>query len=328
MRSKIKSILKWVLLTLLILAIGSILALFIFKDRIIQQVIVEVNKSLNVPIQVSKVELEYFRGFPNVAVGFNDVILPANTDIVFLEAKRMYAVINPINLIRGNLEISRIEVVDASIKVFIDQENRNNVADIFRNQESSQDAGEESINPGFSFQSIMLENIDIDYNNSFTGSRQQWHIKKLNGQLILLDEIYSSHISGKVSLLNTATKNWQSSRSRELDLNLIVSYYNSDKLLSIKKSKIKHEGASFLLNGEMIFNDIPEVDLTVDGEQVTFELINSFLPPRFENVLNKFEGSGSINFNTHLKGQISASKLPSLEAKLELSEVNLTDKAA
>jgi hypothetical protein len=115
MRSKIKSIVKWLLLTLLVLGIGGVSALYIFKDRIIQQVIVEVNKSLNVPIQVSKVDLEYFRSFPNVAVGFNDVLLPANTDVTFLEAKRLYAVINPITLIKGNLVIKRIEVVGKQI---------------------------------------------------------------------------------------------------------------------------------------------------------------------------------------------------------------------
>ena len=107
-------------LTLLILLIGSTAALFIFKDKIIQQVIVEVNKSLNVPIQVSKVDLDFFHGFPNVSIAFNDVILPADAAITFLEAKRLYAVINPIQIFRGNLNIDRIEVIEAKVNIYID----------------------------------------------------------------------------------------------------------------------------------------------------------------------------------------------------------------
>jgi len=327
MRSKIKSILKWLLLTLLVLGIGGVSALYIFKDRIIQQVIVEVNKSLNVPIQVSNVDLEYFRGFPNVAVGFNDVLLPANADIIFLEAKRVFAVINPINIIKGDLEIKRIEVVDAKVKIFIDKDNRNNVAEIFSNLENKQEEEtEENIESGFSLQSILLENIEIEYNNSFTGSREQFKISKLNGRLSLLNDVYSSSISGKVSLLSVSTKNWTSDRHRDLELEINVKYQNSARLLSIQESKVNYDGASFLLNGEIVFKDIPEIDVSIDGEDVTLALITNFLPPKFENILDKYEGSGSIDFNTNIVGQISPSKLPSLEAILQLSDVNLTDK--
>jgi hypothetical protein len=327
MRSKIKSIVKWLLLTLLVLGIGGVSALYIFKDRIIQQVIVEVNKSLNVPIQVSKVDLEYFRSFPNVAVGFNDVLLPANTDVTFLEAKRLYAVINPITLIKGNLVIKRIEVVDAKIEIFIDKQNRNNITEIFSNKRTKDNVDiEESIEPGFSLQSILLENIETDYNNTFTGSREQWKIEKLNGRLSLIDDVYSSSISGKVILREMLTANWTSKRNRELELDLNIKYRNSESLLLIQESKVNHEGASFLLNGEIAFRDIPEIDISIDGGDVTFSLITSFLPPKFENILDKYEGSGSIDFNTNIVGQISPSKLPSLEAKLQLSDVNLTDK--
>ena len=114
--------------------------MYIFKDRIIQQVIVEVNKSLNVPIQVSKVDLDFFYGFPNISIAFNDVILPANTAITFLEAKRLYAVINPIQVLRGNLDIDRIEVVEAKVNIYVDAENRNNVSEIFAVQNSTADS--------------------------------------------------------------------------------------------------------------------------------------------------------------------------------------------
>ena len=79
--------LKWTLITLVTIFLGGVLAIFIFKDRIVQQVLVEVNKSLQVPIDVSKVDIDFFHGFPNISVAFYDVILPADTPESLLKQK-------------------------------------------------------------------------------------------------------------------------------------------------------------------------------------------------------------------------------------------------
>jgi hypothetical protein len=326
MLSKIKTIIKWMFLTLLILLIGSTTALFIFKDRIIQQVIVEVNKSLNVPIQVSKVELDFFYGFPNVSIAFNDVILPADAAITFLEAKRLYAVINPIQILQGSLNIDRIEVIEARVNIYIDNENNNNISEIFKAQTGATDSV--SINgPQFNLGSVLLKDSELIYINDFSGARERWYVQKIEGSLSLSEELYTSRILGSLSVLEIATRNWQSKKARALEIELNIEYSTNNNRLTVEKSLIKLAGASFLMDGELSFLDTPEVNLEIDGENITFAFITGFVPPRFENTLKKYEGSGSIDFKTKLVGQISSTKLPSLDAELQMKDVTLTDKS-
>ena len=214
MQSKIKSIIKWMVITLLILLIGSTTALFIFKDRIIQQVVVEVNKSLNVPIEVSKVDLDFFYGFPNVSIAFNDVILPANTAITFFEAKRLYAVINPIQILRGNLNIDRIEVIEARVTIDIDNQNHNNFGEIFKAQPNATDSLDID-EANFTLGSVLLKNTELLYNNDFSGSKQHWLINRMEGSLSLNEDLYVSHVDGLLILKNLSTRNWRSEQERE-----------------------------------------------------------------------------------------------------------------
>lgn len=326
MRSKIKSILKWMFLTLLILLIGSTASLFIFKDRIIQQVIVEVNKNLNVPIQVSKVDLDFFYGFPNVSIAFTDVILPADAAITFIEAKRLYAVINPIQILRGNLNIDRVEVIEAVVNIYIDDENHNNVSEIFKAPTIATDSAVID-EPQFNLGSVLLKKSELIYHNDFSGGRDRWYVEKIEGSLSLNEELYTSRILGTISILEIATRNWKSKKAREFEIDLNLKYNAANNKVSIEKSLIKHEGASFLMDGELSILDTPEVNLAIDGKHVTFALITSFLPQKYENTLKKYEGSGSISFNTKVVGQISSTKLPSLDAELQLTDVTLTDKS-
>jgi hypothetical protein len=326
MQSKIKSFFKWVLISLLILLIGGTAALFIFKDRIIHQVIVEVNKNLSVPIQVSKVDLDFFYGFPNVSIAFNDVILPADAAITFLEAKRLYAVINPIQILRGNLNIDRVEVIEAMVNIYIDDENHNNVSEIFNSQTNAADSS--AIDEAqFNLGSVLLKNSELIYHNDFSGSRERWFVEEIEGSLSLNVDIYSSRVLGKLSILEYATRNWQSKKARDLEIDLNIIYNAANNKVSIDKSLIKHKEASFLLDGELSFLNTPEVNLNIDGENISFALVTGFLPPKFENTLKKYEGSGSIDFNTKVIGQVSSTKLPSLDAELKLINVTLTDKS-
>jgi AsmA-like protein len=326
MRTKLKSALKWIFITLLMLVIGVTAALFVFKDRIVQQVILEVNKSLNVPIEVSKVELDFFHGFPNVSIAFNDIVLPANSEIVFLEAKRLYALVNPIQILRGDLVLDRIELVSANVNVYINEQNENNFSKIFKVQDRPTGNTDEE-NSGFILHAILLKDSKLEYHNATVGSSGKLLIKHIEGSLSLDEAVYTSRVFGQFSLQELKSRNWQIKRDREFNIDENIKFNNVTRELTIKKSIVKHEGASFNMNGKIVFQDVTDYNLEINGEDLSFTLLSSFLPKEFEQALRKFKGSGSIDFSTKLTGVASSTKLPALDAKLRLRDVNLTDES-
>jgi AsmA-like C-terminal region len=326
MQSRVKSVLKWMFITLLALVIGITAALLIFKDRIVQQVILEVNKSLNVSIEVSKVDLDFFHGFPNVSIAFNDVVLPANGEFTFLEAKRLYAVVNPIQIVRGNLDIDRIEVVSAKVSIYINEQNENNFSKIFKVQDDPVESTEQE-NATFTLRAILLKDSKLEYHNATTGSTVKTYIKRIEGNLSLDEAVYTSRIFGSFSMQELESRNWQIKRDRELTIDLNIKFNTANQELAIEESVIRHEGASFNVDGKVMFQDVSDYDLEINGEDLDFKLLESFLPGDFEKVLRKFKGSGSIDFSTKLRGVASSTRLPALTARLRLTDVNLTDES-
>ena len=322
-----KSIIKWFFIVLLTLILGGVAALLIFKDRIIEQVMVEVNKNLAVPVDVSKVDLDFFHGFPNVSVAFYDVVLPANSDPL-LDAKKIYAIIDPLTIAKGEIVIEKLEIIDARIKIIIDEQNNNNLDKLFVTQPNETNQIKDSTKTGadFNLREILLKNIEIEYINLFTKSQHHWLIHRVTGDLALDKEVFHSNIVGSLSTKSIITRTWQSKRTREFELGLALEYNIETKFLSLANSSIKYEQAEFLIDGDIILGDNAEVNLDVKGNQINFGLLKSLLPVSTSKALNDYNSKGIIDFSATLKGKITPSKLPSLVAELKMKDIDLTDK--
>jgi len=329
MRFRIKSILKWLLITLFTIFLGVTIALFIFKDRIIEQVLVELNRSLTTPLEVSSIELDYFHGFPNVAVAFYDVSISPSDKPVF-QVKEFYILLDPIQVAQGNFIIERLELIGAKINILIDEHNKSNIGEIFNEPNEQADllqALENDVSASFSIQSILLKDIDIEYKSLFSGSSHNWNIEQAVGSLKLLDSIYFSKFNGKVTQNQVILRTWQSRSSKNLDLDFDLSYNIADKKLEVINSAFSLEGAKFILSGALYFVNNPKVNLTVAGENISFKHLASYFPPKFEKKLIEYKSRGSIKFEATIVGEVSPSSLPELHAKLNLEKVDLSDKS-
>ena len=166
----IKRVLKWIFYITLTLVIGLGASLYLFKDRIIKQVMNEVNNYLSVPIQVSKVDIDFLHGIPNVSVAFYEVeLLASNTPII--AAEKVYVILNPLQILRSEIDIARIEVQDAEFTIYIDHSNANNLGELFKPLDQSGENPSDTVSTGFNLNAIKLKNVKLNYVNDFTGSK-------------------------------------------------------------------------------------------------------------------------------------------------------------
>ena len=68
-----KRILKWSLITLLVLIIGVVSIPFLFKDKIVQLITNTVNNNINANVTFTKTDLSLFTDFPQVNLSVNDI---------------------------------------------------------------------------------------------------------------------------------------------------------------------------------------------------------------------------------------------------------------
>ncbi|MEP7108646.1 MAG: AsmA-like C-terminal region-containing protein [Ferruginibacter sp.] len=100
----IKRIIKRLLLFLFILICVALAAPFIFKNKIVALVKKEINRNINAKVDFTNVNISFFRSFPKVSVGLDDLQvlgIDAFASDTLLSAKRLNATVDFMSFIRG-----------------------------------------------------------------------------------------------------------------------------------------------------------------------------------------------------------------------------------
>jgi len=321
----IKRVLKWIFYITLTLVIGLGASLYLFKDRIIKQVMNEVNNYLSVPIQVSKVDIDFLHGIPNVSVAFYEVeLLASNTPII--AAEKVYVILNPLQILRSEIDIARIEVQDAEFTIYIDHSNANNLGELFKPLDQSGENPSDTVSTGFNLNAIKLKNVKLNYVNDFTGSKSTVMVNHLDGDLKLLQGSYYSTVVTEVNYINHKTKTWNAADIGIFNYDFDLSFNVERKVLDLNESNLKFRGANAMVSGNVSFGDTPKTNLHVNASDIKFNLLADLLPSQYAKVLADYKSSGEINFEADLIGNITRNTLPSLEAIVELKNVDLTEK--
>ena len=122
----IKKFFKIFFITILVL-IGLLFATpYIFKGKIISLVKKEVNKKLNAKVDFKDVNISFFRRFPKVSIGLDDLqVIGVDyfaTDTL-LSAKRLDATVDFMSFIRGsNMNINNLYLVSPRINAIVNKD--------------------------------------------------------------------------------------------------------------------------------------------------------------------------------------------------------------
>ena len=315
----LKRIVYWVFLILLTLFLGGALAVYVFKDRIIQQVITEVNEFLTTPVQVAKVDIDFFHGFPNVAVQFHEVFMESGFGETLLAAEEVYVLVSPFQLAKGNLDIEKIEIVSARLDLKIDKKGQPNFL-VFKLQDTTVVKTDRA---DFNLQSIRFEDVNITYSDALTNVRYKFLVNELNGAIGQQDNLLTTSTKGSVVVKEINLRDFHYSLSDPLTLNVKTEYAIDTKTLSIKESKIITHDTELDLYGDIELADPTKIDLQLSTDRATFQLLTSLLPPNLGRYLADYKSKGNISLVARLAGEFSDEARPSLTSTFNLAGVEL-----
>ena len=175
----LKRILYWVFLTLITAILGGGLVVYFFKDQIVNSVITEVNDYLRTPVQVEEVEIDFFHGFPNVAINFNEVYMQSGFGETLLSAEQVYVLVSPWDMLKGNFDVDKIEIVKGDLNLIVNKKGEPNFR-VFNQPEST---GVDSTATDFTLKSIKLREVNFSYVNEMASTSHKILIKDVSGNL-------------------------------------------------------------------------------------------------------------------------------------------------
>ena len=117
---RIKRIFFYLVIMAITAFIAGAAASYFYRDQIIQHIVGRLNERLATPINVDRIELDLVTQFPYLAISFENVTVdesfPGSTDYLAV-ADRLYCSFNPLDILRGDYSIQRMELKNATLYI-------------------------------------------------------------------------------------------------------------------------------------------------------------------------------------------------------------------
>lgn len=316
-----KKVILWSILIALIFVIQGLLLVWYFENDIKQAAVKELNKSLNTPIKVDKIELNFLEHFPQIALIFPNVSIKSsdsshNEDL--LVADEISMLFNIWDIYQKKYIVKKLYINNAVWNSKILKDGKFNFDVLKKNDDS------ESKNFNLKIKEIEIHNSiikhfdessnqymvfdvdDIDASGDFGSNKFELKIKS--------DLVIKSLLLEKISYL----KNKRIKLDSEFSIDLLNNTYRfNNTAFSIEKLNL-------LLNGNIEYSDKNKnVDIVIDGKELNIQSFLSILPDAVYQNTKDFKSEGNFYFKMKVKGGFMNNQTPNVELQAGLVNTNI-----
>lgn len=318
---KIISIVLFILLTILF-----IISLLI-QNRVGTIVLHTVNNSLATKIETGSYRLSLIKKFPRASVELKDVFVRSSPGIspaafrgtstdTLLKAESASIDLRMSDLVRGVYTFTSISVRNGSLNLYTDEKGITNY-DLSAGRDTAGSGG-----TNINLNRIMLHNVRFLYNDlragllikgKFTDARFKSRIRNEN--------IDFSGVSGtEIDLFRLKGINI----SHTVPMNIDIGLNKNIKGTFFRKTTFGIGDWKFIMNGFVASDNY--IDLTVAGENIDISGIPELLPEQYKKAAADFIPSGSLKFESSVKGKSSRTEDPHYDIKASLDNARIASK--
>lgn len=321
---KVKKFLKIFFIVLLVL-IGALFATpYIFKGKIVSMVKREINKNLNAKVDFKDVNISFFRRFPKVSIGLDDLQVVGTdyfSEDTLLSAKRLDATVDFMSFIRGsNMNIYNVYLVSPRINAIVSKDGFANW-DIVKPSEQKTDADTASKPFNMKLDYYSIENGYINYMDA--QSNMSFVAENLNHSGT------GDFTSDQFTLQTKSTADAISFNYGAVPyLSKVKSIVNADIKIDNRSSTYSFDGLDILLNdlkltGKGIINKLANgygMDISFKSPSTDFKNILSLITPIYQKEFSKVTATGSAVFEGFVKGVYADSTMPGYHLAAEVKD--------
>lgn len=312
---------KWIFASLFFLCLLISLSVYLFRDKVVGIVVVEINKNLNTPVKVGNVDLTFWGSFPNLSVDFNEVFVhdaipEANKSDTLFYSKKIRLKFNLIDILNKNYKVKKIEVFPGygHIKHFAD--GRSNY-DIFK---PSTDTTPSPFQ--FTLNELYFEDFRLDYSHFGTA---QFHATRL------ADFRLSGDFTEKVADL-TAESNLEIIYAQSGEVKLVehkAAYFKLKLRINQEDGTINLPDASVqIANLPFIFGlDVNEklIDVRLNANNLQLVDVARNIQHQGTKKIADLRGTGTVQFNFHYTDERKEDASGKIECNFGVKNGNIVE---
>lgn len=303
----------------------SAAALFIYfqSDTIKQRLLAELNKSTgaNASIQ-GKVELSFFKHFPNVALQLRGVKVQGTMDTLgqpLLKADKIYLLANFWDVVQGDWNIQSTSVENGDFFMVRTKEGRINY--LFDTAESD---SAKTASFAIDVERALLKNIryrlldelaEVEIDVQVDDASLSGNFTAENLSLHAVADVFSHSV--KIKGMDYADE-----KQVSFDGSLAVLTEKNSYVLNVPQFLL--EKNEFAINGNITMEaGNPVFDLAIRGKDIAVKDIPLLLPAEYVAELNGIKGTGNLQLSAEIKGALSAKKNPAVTISGSVAKATL-----
>lgn len=320
---KFKKFLKIFVISLVVL-IGLLFAsTYIFRDKIVTLVKTEINKNINAKVDFKKVDISFFRNFPKVSIGLDELqvvgadYFAADT---LLYAKRLDATVDIMSFFRGkNMNIYNIFLEQPRINAIVTKEGFTNWDIVKKDETKTETAESKPFN--LQLQKYGIENGFVKY----TDAESDMSVVVEN-----LNHSGSGDFASDLFTLKTNTSADALTFTYGLIpyLSKVKTIVTADIKVDNKNNVYSFDAVDALLNDLMINGNgnIKSMangygmDINFKSASTDFKKILSLIPAIYKTQFDKVTASGTANFEGFVKGVYSETTMPGYHLAMNVKD--------
>ncbi|MBL7110942.1 MAG: hypothetical protein ISS19_03255 [Bacteroidales bacterium] len=306
----------------LLLIAGVVISKF-YEEEIGQYAIQELNKHIESPVSVEKIDLTLFRKFPDASVHFKNVYIPSvagfnaeqfqehNTDtLLFL--KDVFFQFSLKGLFNHRYEVREVHISKGDANLFIDPAGKSNFV-IWKKKAQDQDS--KFI---LNLQNVRINDINFLQINLTKQSELRGIIQRLNLKGDFQKEEYelSEKLLGQIELFSTDNIIYLQNTDIQSQAKLL---YQSGSY-NLARGFVNLDDLEFNVEGSINKSTQTSLDLIIDGKNLNAASLLDHLPGQLSHIKNKVRLTGNINITISITGAIGISSRPSIESQFKLDE--------
>ena len=312
---------KWIFASILVLCIIISTTVYLMRDKIVDKVVTELNKNLNTPIKVSSIELTFWGSFPRLSVDFNDLYIrdavekAKETDTLFY-SERVRLKFNPLDLIKKDYKVKKIEVSPGYTHIKNFKEGKNNYS-ITKPSEENNSSGFE-----FSLNEVAFDDFRLDYSNY---DAQQYHSTKMDEMVLsgdFTDEIIDLNIEGNlmINFAQSGEVKLVRNKAAYFDVNVLVNQKDESVTMAEAPVTIADLPFSFSLLVQPSL-----IDVRLKAKNLQLVQLAKSIQHNGTKTIKEMQGSGVVQFDFHYSDKRKADSKGEIECNFGIANGNIVE---
>lgn len=321
---KIFKIIGFFFLGLFGLIIVSAIGLRIYfenhKTEIVSKINTQINDNILGEAKIGDIGYKFLIGFPNFTVVLKDVELKDSLIAIHkrpvLKAGEIEVRLNVLRLLKKEVDVHKIVIIDAKIDLFKDKNGISN-SNIFKPKKQKTKSKTTTI-----IEEVQLKNVNFISENQQGHKLFNFDIKSLKSKIEYSDEGWKTDVRLNTFAKSLAFNSLKGSfvKDKEIDGDLLVSFSNEQKKISVVSKKFEIGGDPFNIKARFNVgkgNSLFDLDIRT---KIKWRNASNLLSNNISSKLNKFKLDAPLNAACVIRGDLSVKGNPEIVVNAEIKD--------